>query len=257
MPNNTVNGFFYSDRDRLTRRSAEIILKSIQPIIDFRSVIDVGCGVGTWPAVAKRSCGCGKVRGVDGEWVDQNLLEITKDEFNVSELNLKRGPSAQTLGTWDLAISLEVAEHLRPEDADWFVKLLTSLSKVVLFSAAIPRQGGFGHFNEQWPQYWAEKFSGQGFRCVDFIRRTLWEESQILPHYRQNCFLFISEQESALLESFERVLANADFPMSAVHPFFWMQRTESPTIHFQYACGLAIKSLGDAVKRRLGFYHSK
>ena len=52
---------------------------------------------------------------------------------------------------FDLALSLEVAEHLPPECGSEFVQTLTDLSSVILFSAAIPFQGGTDHLNEQWP----------------------------------------------------------------------------------------------------------
>ncbi|QDV66367.1 hypothetical protein Poly24_00510 [Rosistilla carotiformis] len=248
-----MEGFFYSERDRLTRRSAEIILQSLQPVVEFRSLIDVGCGVGTWPAVAKSEFGCQRVHGVDGEWVDQTLLQIDRSEFTVTELANGKGPDVQALGRWDMAVSLEVAEHLQPQDADWFVELLTSLSDVVLFSAAIPRQGGFGHHNEQWPSYWGEKFKAAGYQCVDFIRQTHWEDDSILPHYRQNCFVFMNRNRGEPIDGFESVLSEFSLPMAAVHPFYWMQRTEEHPVYFRHACSVAVKAFRDAVKRRCGF----
>jgi hypothetical protein len=49
------------------------------------------------------------------------------------------------VGRFDLAVCLEVAEHLPPERAESFIRELCDLAPVVLFSAAIPGQGGTGH----------------------------------------------------------------------------------------------------------------
>jgi hypothetical protein len=98
----------------------------------------------------------------------------------------------QTLAErFDLAISLEVAEHLPAHAADGFVHLLCSLSNVVLFSAATPLQGGTEHLNEQWPEYWAQIFDRSSYQCYDILRPMLWEEEGIDPCYQQNSFLYV------------------------------------------------------------------
>ena len=51
--------------------------------------------------------------------------------------------------TFDLAISLEVAEHPPEEFAEPLVERLVTAAPFVLFSAAIPEQGGIHHVNEQ------------------------------------------------------------------------------------------------------------
>ena len=63
---------------------------------------------------------------------------------------------------FDLVLSLEVAEHLPSECAEAFVESLVNLGPVILFSAAIPYQGGENHVNEQWPEYWVGVLSGEG-----------------------------------------------------------------------------------------------
>ena len=55
---------------------------------------------------------------------------------------------------FDLALCLDVTEHLPRECADPLVTLLTSLAPVVAFSAAIPVQDSYNHVNCQWPAYW-------------------------------------------------------------------------------------------------------
>jgi hypothetical protein len=117
-------------------------------------------------------------------------LEIPKHQFIRADLT-KPFPVRRR---FDLAISLEVAEHLPEKAANNFVKSLTRLAPVVLFSAAAPGQGGVDHINEQWPDYWAERFERQGYRPYDFLRRKIWNDRSIKPWYRQNLIIFIDEK---------------------------------------------------------------
>jgi hypothetical protein len=62
---------------------------------------------------------------------------------------------------------MEVAEHLPARTADRYVKLLSSLSSILVFTAAPPGQGGrtaTDHINEQPPWYWMTKYKQLGFR---------------------------------------------------------------------------------------------
>jgi hypothetical protein len=54
---------------------------------------------------------------------------------------------------------LEVGEHISESAANHFIESLTTHAPVVLFSAAIPYQGGDHHVNEQFLPYWVERFS--------------------------------------------------------------------------------------------------
>ena len=97
---------------------------------------------------------------------------------------------------YDLAISIEVAEHIEPGNAEEFVRLLTGLSDTVLFSAAIPGQGGTGHVNEQWPEYWAALFRASGYGAMDCLRTKIWDDAQIPFWYRQNCLIFAAQRRT-------------------------------------------------------------
>lgn len=92
---------------------------------------------------------------------------------------------------FDLAMSLEVAEHLPPSAAETFVGSITLHSDIVLFSAAIPGQGGQDHLNEQWPEDWMWRFAVRGFQCFDRIRPLIWRDDRISTWYRQNMILFM------------------------------------------------------------------
>jgi hypothetical protein len=98
-------------------------------------------------------------------------------------------------GRYDLAVCLEVAEHLPESSAADLVRALTAFAPVVLFSAAVPGQGGVGHINEQWPAYWKGLFEQHGFYRRDPIRPRIWTNERVHWWYRQNIFLFASRQK--------------------------------------------------------------
>ncbi|WP_181882638.1 hypothetical protein [Helicobacter sp. MIT 00-7814] len=120
---------------------------------------------------------------------------------------------------FSLAQSLEVAEHLYEKHASNFIKLLTSLSNIILFSAAIPYQGGTHHVNEQPPTYWAELFAKEGFVCFDILREKNWGNENIESWYKQNILLFThkNKQEILLNQGFKPVLK----PLYLIHPQMW------------------------------------
>ena len=164
-------------------KAAEIIVPIIIEKINPKSVVDVGCGLATWLKVFK-DYGIKKVLGIDGNYVDKSLLKISTDEFTSDDLTLPL-----KIERFDLALCLEVAEHLAPGAAYTIVKSLVKASDVILFSAAIPGQGGQNHLNEQWPSYWQELFAKHGYSFYDIIRPLIWNNDVIEYWYRQNIFI--------------------------------------------------------------------
>jgi hypothetical protein len=158
--------FYASMRDKTTYSANTILDIVLQRIPAVHSAVDVGCGVGNWLAVLREK-GATEIQGLDGSWVDQDLLAIPRSNFK--QVDLSRS-AIELPRRYDLAISLEMAEHLPPDRAEEFVTSLTALSDYVLFSAAIPFQGGINHLNEQWQHYWADLFAARGYGVHDFIR---------------------------------------------------------------------------------------
>lgn len=169
--------------------AAEEIVPYIINLLEPNSVVDVGCGIATWLKVFSDN-GITDFLGIDGNYVDKNGLKIKSTAF--IEFDLETFYSSQR--KFDLAISLEVAEHLKEDSANIFIKTLTNLSDVVIFSAAIPNQGGQNHLNEQEPFYWISKFEKEGFTCLDILRPIFWENKKVDCWYRQNIFLFTKKK---------------------------------------------------------------
>jgi SAM-dependent methyltransferase len=192
--------------------SARVVLPLVLELISAESAVDVGCGAGAWLSVLVE-LGVNDVIGVDGPYVDQTRLLIPGSQFRPHDLetDLELGRA------FDLAISLEVAEHLPPERAAGFVAMLTGLAPVVLFSAAVPGQGGEHHVNEQWQDFWADLFTSRGYQLVDALRHRLWTVADVEPWYAQNALLFVAPDVlagSAKLQS----EAAVERPLSVVHP---------------------------------------
>lgn len=145
-------------------------------------VLDVGCGIGTFLARFKQT-GI-KVLGLDGPWVNKELLyqNISKDEFIEQDLSRPWKLNEQ----YDLILSLEVAEHIEPAYADTFVQNLVSAGKIIIFSAAVPQQGGQNHVNEQWLLYWKEKFMQHDYVVHDVLKPYFWNNPGIFFWYKQN-----------------------------------------------------------------------
>ena len=178
--------------------------------------MDFGCGVGTWVRACLEN-GITDVVGVDGDYVQDRSLVMPPDCFVRADLTqpLDLGRS------FDVVISLEVAEHLPPGAANTFVSTLTRHAPVVLFSAAVPNQGGTHHTNEQWAEYWIERFGTCKYLCIDCVRPVFWEDSRINWWYRQNAFLFVAQEFVSNNAALSK-LADTKyvFPRSVVHPEF-------------------------------------
>ena len=210
MPVTYDSNFFANQAGAL--RSARKILPLVLEHTRAQSLVDVGGGIGAWAKAAKE-LGC-SVAAMDGDWVPRERLMIDLTEF--VSVDLTNPP--QDLGRrFDLALSLEVAEHLPPASAERFVRFLASLAPVVVFSAAVPFQVGTHHVNEQYPAYWARRFEACGFVAFDVIRPRFWDDREVEFYYRQNMIVYVSRDRAP---EFERAAASSTLvhPLDVVHP---------------------------------------
>ena len=191
--------------------AAQMILPQVFSMTQPGTVVDVGCGIGTWASVAK-SLGC-EIKGLDGAHVPVDQRLIGAAEFIETDLLSFTG-----VGRFDLAICLEVVEHLPATHADQIVAGLCESADVILFSAAIPLQGGENHVNEQWPTYWQDKFAARNFTMLDVFRERFWNEPRIDWWYRQNLFL-VCRNGHPLTASSKAFLGDC-----YVHPELYLQK---------------------------------
>ncbi len=216
-PARSYDAKFY--RETASLGSAREVLAIVFEILKPTSVVDIGCGPGHWLAAAKE-LGASEILGVDGDWVQTTQLAIPRESFITRDLT----QPLKLDWRFDVALSLEVAEHLPEAAASTFIKTLCYASDVVVFSAAIPGQGGRHHVNEQWPEYWARLFSGHGYDCYDYLRPKIWNNPRVTWYYAQNSLIFIKRGQS-------HRFGEPSLPLPLVHPTLWsaqVARMRSP-----------------------------
>jgi len=208
---------FYNTRIDSSYKSALKYAKYLTSYYTPHTVIDIGCGRGSWLKAFKQY-GAMKLIGIDGPWNNQSHMIDQSIVFHAIDLNVLE--NIIITERIDLAISLEVAEHLEPESAVTMIDFLTSLSDVVMFGAAFTAQGGENHINEQPHTYWAKLFIERNYSVYDIFRPVFWGDVDIKFWYQQNTFLYVRNNSTAhdlLITKGVRPLKNIAF-MDCIHP---------------------------------------
>lgn len=192
--------------DRSQPRMLGHLLEFVQP----ESVVDIGCGMGQWSRAAKNH-GIGDIVScdLDDQPVEQRRLPGQWQPIDLREtVDLGR--------RFDLVICAEVGEHVPADYADNVVATVCRHSDVAVFGAATPLQGGKGHINEQWPNYWAKRFLKHDFVAIDLFRDRFWDDRHVRFYYRQNTFVFA--HRSALGPFVEAGYSPMESIAARVHP---------------------------------------
>lgn len=209
---------FYNKQVKNSLKSARLMLPPLRSLWTPASVVDVGCGRGTWLSVWEE-LGVRKLTGLDGPWVDKPSLLSAAIDFHPTDLNQPfRLPER-----YDLAMSLEVAEHCQPEASEGFVASLTALSDAIVFGAAYTDQPGADHINTRPHSFWCAQFLEQGFAVFDYFRPKFWGMPTVAPWYQQNTFLYVRPEHelfAALAKQDERPMQNPAF-VDAIHPWLY------------------------------------
>ena len=222
----TYGNDFYDIQVGGSYQSAKVYVAHLYELFAPRAVVDVGCGRGTW-LKAFAEAGAIKVVGYDGHWNSAQHMLDPRIDFRACDLNqaiARDGAEAR----FDLALSLEVAEHLEPAAASTFVQCLTDFSDVVMFSAAYTGQVGTNHINAQPPTYWALHFLKLGYSAFDIFRPKFWGDSRVEYWYQQNTVLYVREQgtvHAALVAQGLAPISNLAF-LDCVHPQLYRSKVE-------------------------------
>jgi SAM-dependent methyltransferase len=208
---------YYDELNRDACKMASRVVPMVVELLQPSSVLDVGCGQGAWLAEFLRR-GVKEIHGLDGKWVDTQHLLIPGECFSSHDITM---PWPLSRG-FDLAVCLEVAEHLPETASGDLVHQLTQAAPSVLFSAAIPYQEGTHHVNCQWPAYWAEKFRQNGFMALDPFRLRLWADPDVVACYAQNMLLYVREDVDVPWSD-DLLRFKVDTPLSLVHPKIYMK----------------------------------
>jgi SAM-dependent methyltransferase len=154
----TKNGIFFREQELVSASLTPV--KTINTVIELfqpKSVLDIGCGVG-------KSLDKFLEHGISTLGVEGSQLAISRAQHPelITEFNLN---NTLNLGRkFDIVWSFEVVEHIHPNYVDNLVVTFSNHSDRIVMSAARPGQGGEGHFNEQLPGYWIDKFATLGYR---------------------------------------------------------------------------------------------
>lgn len=183
---NPYSNDYYASFQDASLRSARVVVPLVLELFRPESVVDVGCGQGYWLS-AFCDAGITDVWGFDGDYVDREKLRIPKDRFQAAEL----ATPPHVDRTFEMAVSVEVAEHLPPSASERFADFMCSLAPVLLFSAAIPGQHGTAHTNPRWHHYWKDAYASRGYVALDPIRHQVWHDERVAIYYRQNIHLYV------------------------------------------------------------------
>jgi SAM-dependent methyltransferase len=235
---------FFGWHEAGTLSAADVVVPLLLQLFPVRSVVDFGCARGVWLDAFRRR-GVQEICGIDGDYVDREKLLIPREAFLFRDLTGRIALDR----TFDMALCLEVAEHLPSSSAQSLIQNLTRSAPLILFSAAIPGQSGVSHINEQWPKYWRNLFEKSGFRLFDPVRPFIYGQRAIPYWYRQNLLLYASGEA---VEKYN-VLSSAGSQVSEpvcewVHLSNWMG---NETIRG------SLKLLRGALKRRIAKRTSK
>jgi SAM-dependent methyltransferase len=215
---------FFDFVDSSSGKSASLFIDSLVRSVLAEgvaaSVLDIGCGRGVWLAEWKR-LGSARVRGVDGDYVDRKALLIPAPDFHAIDISQQ----FDLQETFDLVQCLEVAEHVPEDRAETLVGNLVRHGDLIVFSAAIPGQGGEFHVNERPYSYWRTKFADRGYEVYDAIRPVVAGLAGIEPWYRYNAFVYANARGASHLTPFAlECLVPRERRLPDVSPAFWRLR---------------------------------
>lgn len=209
---------FFERQTEESKESAELIAIVVQLVIRAQSLVDIGGGVGAFAAAFARQ-GVEDYLVVDGDYVERDRLLVPPEKFMPADL-----AQPLTLGRrFDLAVCLEVAEHLPASSSEVLIDTLDLASDVILFSAAVPGQTGTNHLNEQPQSHWQARFRERGYQTYDLVRPPLWWDDRVAWWYLQNTLVYARGAVA------ERLGPPSLGPVDALHPRFLRFREEMLT----------------------------
>ena len=164
---------YFGERMRFKNEVYPLMGNIFQEILDPKDVVDLGCGHGI--LMAGFSCEC-----VGIEASDEGFKQTKERGYEAHQIDLRLPLDLKR--RFDLAVSIEVAEHLEEEYADIFVDNLISMSNRILVTAS-PRVERW-HYNPQPKSYWIDKFSAKGFLLSEITNTLVETMRQKIPKDR-------------------------------------------------------------------------
>jgi len=165
----------------------QAVLDEIMPYLaDVQSIMDFGCGMGCWSAVLHKK-GFSRFQLIDHPSIPLDKI-LFPDKACFLGVDLDKELPAVIKS--DLVICTEVLEHFSTKRSLELLDFITDCADLILFSAAIPGQGGVGHMNEQRHAFWHNEFSKRGYKWFDGFKPALVHQKEIPFYLRQNLFFY-------------------------------------------------------------------
>jgi SAM-dependent methyltransferase len=197
------------------QQSPNVIVPLLLELLQPATALDVGCGIGLWTKeLLARDV---DAIGIDTDWVPEKNLMIPRERFLVRNL----AEPLRLEKKFDLALCLEVAEHLPPDSGEILLDSLVAAAPIICFSAAIPGQGGYRHINERYQDYWLERFARRGYEAYDLVRPKIWTNPNVRYYYAQNILVYARSgaiDGSSIRRNEQPLMANV------VHPQLYERR---------------------------------
>lgn len=159
------------------------LLNQIAEPAPIRSVLDLGCGVGSLLALLAPDC---SAIGVEGPWLADVPLRVPGDriirhDLLAAPLDLGR--------RFDLAVCVDVGQYLPASMAPVLVETLCRHANRVLFAAGIPEQLTDGLAHDLHPSDWGRLFADHGYVAED-LRPRIWNQAALPLSLRQAAILY-------------------------------------------------------------------
>ncbi|WP_022773689.1 methyltransferase domain-containing protein [Butyrivibrio sp. AE2015] len=215
--------------------SAKVIVPLLIEAVKPQSVLDVGCATGTWLNEFRECENSIRIQGIDGKWILNQKLQISSSEIELYDFE---DTTCCPMSVWgddihyDLALSLETAEHISLERSDFLIDTLVKASDVVYFSGATPRSGGVHHVNERWQSYWVRKFNDRGYIMVDYVRPKVWNNKRVAYFYAEESFVFVNENS---ISKYPLLNNYVNEPIvDIIHPIHFLNQIIKPSHEWSY-----------------------
>lgn len=198
---------FFAKTFRQGKAAAEKLLPLFDDLEFFPdTVVDIGGGAGGWLIPFAD-------RGAEVTLVDQvnPAIQVELDNrVRYLPSNLENEGDVAGIPGSELAICVEVLEHLSAQAASRVLNQVSKSSETVIFSAAWDGQGGEHHINERPMEDWLEEWVNRDFVVADVIRSRM----NSLPRYYQTNLVLLTQNRdlAARLVQVGRFISDSNIP---------------------------------------------